>query len=788
MMMLKNYMKVFFRAMRRQRTHALVMIVGLSTGLAGILLVMLFIQAELSFEKCHEKRSRLYRVVTQTVSANETTVTVWATPIPLGPTLKSDYPEVVDFARFVGPSWIDVKINNNHFTEKFVAAVDPSFFRMFSFHFLQGDPDTALLDLASVVLTEETAKRYFGHEDPMGKMFTLDRLNVRVTGVIRIPRHTHFRFTMVRPFQARLRNWKGHPERWTNAIAFGTYIELRPDVSLNEFNRKIGSLIKKHDPKISTTAYLQPLNRVHLYSPFPGDYHNLNKGNITFLYVLSAVACCLLLMACINFVNLSTASANKRAKEIGVRKAHGADRRDLIRQFLAETFFYSFLSLIVAVELVILFLPIFNRLSGRQIMMADLLGLLPLFGLLSITLLTGLLAGAYPALFLSSLSSQKALQGTFPVGRASQAVVRKVLVITQLTMALVLLVGTIVIYGQLHYMQTKDMGLDTDNVLMLGRLDKIPNIQAFKNELDQNPHVIGLTQSLGPVAGFEPSSDVDWEGKNPTERITLYQCFVDYAYLDVFKIDLAAGRFFSREITVDPSNFLLNETAVKVTGMNSPLGKRFSFNGTKGHIIGVLKDFHTEIPKERILPLVFQFNANSWMMYVRTDGIDPAGTISYIKGVWEKHVPDYAFDYRFVNDELNEFYEKDIQLRRIFTDITLLTLLVAGIGLFGLSSYLAEQRTKEIGIRKVLGCSVRESVFLLSKEFAKWAMVANLISWPIAYLIMRRWLQDFAFRMGLGWEVFALAALGTAALVLVTVCFKAFRIATANPVDSLRYE
>ena len=768
--------------------HSLITIAGLSIGLAGILLVMLYIKEELSYEKSHDKRDSLYRVIARTSSTNETTETAWANPIPLGPALKSNYPEVVNFARFYGPLWIDVKIGDNLFTEKFIAAVDPSFFKMFSFHFIQGDPETALSDLASVVLTEETAKRYFEHEDPMGKILALNRMNVRVTGVIRIPHHTHFRFTMVRPLQAQLREWKGDPERWTNAIAFGTYVQLRPEFSLSEFNKKTGRIIEEHDPKISTTVFLQPLSRVHLYSPFPEDYHNLNKGNITFIYVLSAVACCLLLMACINFVNLSTAQANKRAREIGVRKVNGADRKDLVRQFLAESFFYSFLSLLVAIGLVILFLPIFNQLSERQMMMADLLGLLPLFGLLSIALLTGLLAGAYPAFFLSALSPQQALRGTSQLGAPRRAAVRKVLVITQLSMALVLLIGTIVIYGQLRYMQTKDLGFDMDHVLVFGRLDKMQNINAFKNELEQNPHVIGLTQSLGPLAGFESSSDIDWDGKNPSEKVTLYQCFVDYTYLDVFKIGLAAGRFFSRDITTDQSNFLLNETAVKATGLNSPLGKRFSLNGKTGQIIGVMRDFHTEIPRVPILPLVFQFNANSWMMYVRTDGIDPTGTLSHIKGVWEKHVPGYAFYYNFVQDEFNQYYEKDFRLRRIFTNITLLTLFVAGIGLFGLSSYLAEQRTKEIGIRKVLGCPVRECTLLLSKEFAKWAIISNIISWPIAYLIMRRWLQDFAFRMELGWEVFALAALGTAGLVLVTVCFKAIKIATANPVDSLRYE
>jgi putative ABC transport system permease protein len=789
MTMLKNYMKVFFRAMRRQKLHSLVTISGLSIGLAGILLVMLYIQAELSFEKCHEKRERLHRVISQTSSANENTVTAWATPLPLGPTLKSDYPEVVNFARFYGPLWNDVKIGNNLFTEKFVAAVDPSFFKMFSFHFLQGNPETALPDPDSVVLTDETAKRYFGQEDPIGKTFFVNRMQARVTAVVRIPSRTHLRFTMARPLQVQLRDWEGDPERWTNAVAFGTYIELRAGVSLREFNQKIGSIIKKYDPTIPTMVYLQRLSRVHLHSAFADDYQNLNKGNITFLYVLAAAAGCLLLMACMNFVNLSLANSHQRAKEIGVRKVHGARRGNLARQFLAETLFYSFLSLLVAVELVSLFLPTFDRLSQRQIVMADLLGLLPLFGLLSIVLLTGLLAGAYPALFLSALSPQQAIKGTFQVGAASRGTVRKFLVITQLTIVLVLLIGTVVIYGQLRYMQTKDLGLNTDHVLIFGRLNKIRDIEAFRNELRRNPHIVGFTQSQGPTAGFEPSSDVDWDGKNPAEIVTLYQCGVDHSYLDVFKIRLAAGRFFSKDITTDQSNFLLNETALKVTGINSPLGKRFSLNGKTGQIIGVLKDFHTEIPKTPIPPLVFQYHPNYGMMYVKTDGYDPAGTISFIRALWEKNMPqDYAFEYRFVDDELKEYYEDDVRLKRIFTDITLLTLVVAGIGLFGLSSDLAEQRTKEIGIRKVLGCSVRECTFLLSREFAKWAVIANVISWPIAYLIMRRWLQGFAYRMELGWEVFALAALGTAVLVLVTVCLKAIKIASSNPVDSLRYE
>jgi putative ABC transport system permease protein len=593
---------------------------------------------------------------------------------------------------------------------------------------------------------------------------------------------------MVRPFQASVMNRQRDPASWANATAHGTYIQLRTDVHLSEFNKKINTIIKEHDPQISTIVFLQPLNRVHLHSPFQYDYHNLNNGSITYIYVLSAVAFCLLLIACINFINLSTAQSNRRAKEIGVRKVHGADRKNLVRQFLGETVFFSFLSLIFALELISLFLPVFNRLSDRQIFMADLLNLPLLFGLFSLTLLTGILAGAYPALFLSSLSSLRALKGSFHVGTQSRAAIRKVLVITQFTIALVLLIGTIVIYGQLHYMQTKDMGLDIDNMLMFAGLSHIQNIEAFKNELRQNPHVVGLTQSLGPVVGFDPSSDVDWDGKDPSEKIVLYQCFVDYAYLDIFKIDLTEGRFFSKEISSDKSNFLLNETAVRVTGMDSPIGKRFSFKGTEGRIIGVLKDFHTAVPQEPIPPLVFQIHENTWLMYVKIDGIDTAGTIAYIKGIWEKHVPERSFYYDFVDEELSEFYEKDIQLKRIFTSITLLTLFVAGIGLFGLSSYLTEQRTKEISIRKVLGCSVRGIIFLLSKEFAKWAFISNVIAWPIAYLIMHRWLQGYAFRMRLGWEVFALSALGALVLVLVAVCYRTIKTASANPVNSLRYE
>jgi putative ABC transport system permease protein len=788
MAVFKSYLKIFLRTIQRQKLYSLITIAGLSIGLTFSILVMLYIQAELSFEKCHEKRDNLYRIVTETTSSNETSVTPWASPIPLGPALKDNYPEVADFTRFVGPSWLSVKLKDNLFTEKFVASADPSFFRLFNFHFLKGDPETALSDLSSVVLTDETAERYFGHEEPMGKVFTLDGIDVQVTGVVRIPRNTHFRFTMVRPFQASLMNRKGDPASWANATAHGTYIQLRKDARLSEFNKKINNIIKEHDPEASTTVFLQPLNRVHLYSPFQYDYHNLNKGSITYIYILSAVAFCLLLIACINFINLSTAQSNRRAKEIGVRKVHGAERKNLFRQFLGETVIFSFLSLIFALELISLFLPAFNRLSDRQILMTGLLNLPLLIGLFIVTLLTGILAGAYPAVFLSSLSSLKALKGSFHVGTQRRTTVRKVLVITQFTIALVLLIGTIVIYGQLRYMQTKDMGLDIDNVLMFAGLNQIKNIDAFKNELRQNPHVTGITQSLGPVVGFDSFSDADWDGKDPSERIVLYQCFVDFTYLDVFKIGLAEGRFFSKEISTDKSNFLLNETAIRVTGMDSPIGKRFSFNGKEGKIIGVLKDFHTAVPREPIPPLVFQLHENTWLMYVRLDGVDIAGTIAHIKGIWEKYVPDRPFYYDFVDEELSEFYEKDIKLSRIFSSITLLTLLVAGIGLFGLSSYLAEQRTKEIGIRKVFGSSVQGIVFLLSKEFAKWAIISNVIAWPIAYLVMRRWLQGYAFRMKLGWEVFALSAIGSLVLVLLAVCFKTIKTASANPVVSLRYE
>jgi putative ABC transport system permease protein len=371
-------------------------------------------------------------------------------------------------------------------------------------------------------------------------------------------------------------------------------------------------------------------------------------------------------------------------------------------------------------------------------------------------------------------------------GRGSS--LRKVLVVAQFTIAIALMIGTVVIAGQLHFMQTKDMGLDIKNTVMFAGLRRINDVETFKTELRQYPHVLSITQSLGPVAGFDSSSEVDWDGKNPEENIILHHCPVDYEYLNSFRIEISEGRFFSRQITTDKSNYVLNETAVKTMGIESPVGKRFSYNGAEGIIIGVLKDFHTMIPRDPIQPLVFQISNDAWMMYVKIDENHVSTTVDHIKNVWNKYVPDHPFYYDFVDDELNEFYEKERQLRQIFTYVSCLAVFIACLGLVGLSSFLAEQKTKEIGIRKVLGGTVSSVVILLSKEFIKWMLVANVISWPIAYFIMTRWLQSYAFRMNLGPGIFFITG-GTALVIaMLTVSYQAIKAATSNPVNALRYE
>jgi putative ABC transport system permease protein len=518
-------------------------------------------------------------------------------------------------------------------------------------------------------------------------------------------------------------------------------------------------------------------------TPYP------NPGNKSFVLIFTLVGACVLLLACINFMNLATARYGTRAKEVGMRKVVGARRQDLIKQFIGESCILAVLSLLIAILLVMLFLPAFNQLAGKE-MSLDFNGNISLWlGLIGIALVTGLISGSYPSLFLSSLSPTQVFRFITYLKAHRGGRLRKLLVIVQFVFTIGLIVYTTVIYSQLHFIQTKDLGYDAQNIITFAAYGEFRgDFAATRTELLQDPRIITACSAFPPSGGVgQPTIQVGWEGKDPSQEVRFYSDHGDYDFKDTFGLKMAAGRFYSREFPTDLDNFVVNETAVKVMGYSDPIGKRMSFKGKEGTIIGVVKDYHGRSLHEPIRPLVIESGGGFHVCVKYHAGTEPE-TIAFLEKKWNKYVPGEPFQYGFVDNAIENFYTNERRISKIFRNFTFLAVFIACLGLFGLASFMAERRTKEIGIRKVMGARIWGIILMLSKEFVKWVLLANLIAWPVAYLFSRRWLQGFAYRIDLGWEIFAFSAMLALFIAVLTVSYQAIRAATANPVQSLRYE
>ncbi|MGD9347531.1 MAG: FtsX-like permease family protein, partial [Candidatus Aminicenantes bacterium] len=547
----------------------------------------------------------------------------------------------------------------------------------------------------------------------------------------------------------------------------------------------------EHLPKSKKEVFLQPLSAIHLHSTDINSWEVVypNPGNITYVYIFGLIAVCILLIACINFMNLATARSSTRAREVGMRKVSGARRIDLIKQFIGESIVLSVLSLGLGILCVELLLPAFNRLSGKQLSLQYTESFLLWITLLAIALLTGIAAGSYPALFLSAFQPSKVLKSSAHLTSTGGGLLRKFLVVGQFVFTTLLIIGTLVVYGQLRFIQNKDLGYETDNIFTFATYGQFgQNYEAAKNELLQNPNILSICRAFPPSPGFRGTENVDWEGKDPTAEFKIFSDIGDYDFLQTFGIKMAEGRFYSREFPTDRDNFVVNETAVNKMGLESPVGKRFTLGGKKGTIIGVVKDYHGGSLHNPILPKVISLSDRGFFVCVKFRPGNVREVIVFLKEKWEKFVPGHPFRYGFLDDSIAEAYEAERRIGTIFQYFTGLAILIACLGLFGLASFTAEQRTKEIGIRKILGAKVSGIVFLLSKEFARWILAANLLAWPFAYFLARKWLQGFAYRMSLGWEIFVASSVLALAIAIITISYQAIKAAIANPVDSLRYE
>ena len=797
--MFANYLKTALRNLVRHKIFSAINIVGLAVGMACTILILLWVQDELSYDRFHKNASCIYFVVRS--DNNQPTA---VTSARLGPALKQELPQVKNAGSFmrVPESFSVFMQHGKRGFQESICLADSSFFTLFSFRFLKGNPATALTDPRSVVITEETERKYFGTDDGMGKIIAVSAFgtqsSVTVAGVLEdFPHNSHIQGRIF--FSDRWLQAVGLPDYGWQNQSCQTYIQLQnplnTDVEFRELASQIRACEIRHDPNEpqSLSYGLLPLADMHLHG---GNLKFLETGgDIKYVQMFSLIAVIILLIASINYMNLSTALSLRRTKEIGIKKALGANRKSLILQFFGESLLHSFLALGFALLLVKLFLPEFNALSGKELAIRE---VEPQFIALSlaIALLTGLISGSYPALFLSSFRPIQVLKGQLRLGVGSIAT-RKGLVVLQFALSIIIIVCTIVVFRQLSFMRSSNLGLEKENLLCV-KLAGAANggYGVLRNELLKNPAIIDIARSEQVSANSMGATlGVGWQGKPQGDgtHFRLLQC--DFDLLSVYKIELTQGRFFSPQHPTDSAGaYVLNEAAVKAMGFTSPLNQEITVWGRIGKIIGVTKDFHFASFRAAIEPLIFRIPNRSEQdlyystMTVRFASQNPDDVISFMKRTWEKHESDIPFQFYFFDEYLNAQYKSEHTMSSLFTYFSFLSILIACLGLFGLASLSAQQRTREIGIRKVLGASTSHAVMILSREFLVWVVISNLIAFPVAWYAMHIWLEGFAYRVEIGWWVFALAGGISLIIALLTVSTQAIKAALANPIEALRYE
>lgn len=813
--MLKNYLKTTLRNLRKFKAYSLINIAGLAIGLACCLLIMLYVQHELTYDRHHEHADRIYRIAAD-IYFGGNHLRMATAPAPMAPTMVNDFPEVLQSVRFRGQGSFLVKAQamGQNFKEERVIFADSTLFEVFTMPMLAGDPETALRDPGAVVISRSTAAKYFGDEDAVGQMLIFDnRSSYQVTGVFAdMPENSHFRFDLI----ASLASLEESRNNLWVSNNFRSYLLLAPGADAGALEAKFPAIVEKYmGPMVRELTgagfseflakgnrvryYLQPLCDIHLHSDLTAEFQP--NGNMQYIYIFSAIAFFILLIACINFMNLSTARSAGRAREVGVRKVVGSHRLQLIGQFLAESVFLSMLALLVAIGLVAIILPFFNNFAGMNLELLSKDNWSLLLTIVIVAGVVGIFAGSYPAFVLSSFRPVQVLKGN-TAGRMHPSRLRSALVVFQFSISIILIVGTLIIASQLRYVQSKNLGFDREQVIMLHDVYALGSqVEAFKNEVLRHPDIISAT-----VTGYLPinsnRSDMGFwpDGRRDADPVSMQIWSVDHDYVKTLGMEIVAGRDFAREFGADSSAIIINERAATVFGFDDPLGKRiFTFDYTPGigmdpnrtigyTIIGVLRDFHFESLKSHIGALGLRLGRSNAYLSCRFRTENVASIIAGLQEKWQAFSPEQPFAYSFLDDRFSAMYKNERRIGELFGLFATLAIVTACLGLFGLASYTAEQRTKEIGVRKVLGASVPGVVALLSKDFIKLVLVANLIAWPVAWLVMQRWLGGFAYRTDIGWWIYAAAGLLALIIALLTVSWQAIRASLLNPTQALRYE
>jgi len=797
--MLQNYFKVTIRNLVRNKVYSTINIAGLAIGISSCILIFLYIQHELSYDKSFKNSDRIYRVVSEIHSNGQEMK--WAiSPGPLGPVMATEYPEVEQMTRLIGGGKQAVRFGNKVFYIDNVYTVDSTFFSVFDYPFVAGNPETALQEPNSVVVTEEVAQKFFGGAmSALNKLLKISNKSYKVTGVIALQGASHLKPDILIPLASRGKSYLQNLDTgWGQYVGY-TYLLLHDSEQAASLQEKLSDFFErkiKENPSdpLNVIFHLQKLPNIYFQNEWQMQVSE--TGSLSYLYIFAAVAIFILFIASINYINLATARSAKRAKEVGMRKAIGAYRSQIIFQFLSESLFLSLLATILALVIVELTLPAFNVITEKNIASEYLLNPELILAILALILFIGVVAGSYPAFFLSHYKPTEVLKSN-NTPRGGNSMLRKSLVVLQFTISLVLIIGTVVIYSQMLFLRNANLGFNQEQVLALdipiSNQNYHEKLAQLKNELLKSPQVV-QTSTVQNLPGQQTSmSDFDLEIDHKTETKNLNVINVGYHYLNLMDIKLVAGRNFSEDMPTDKDHaYIINEAAAKEFGWVEPIGKEIRFNAkdsTSGKVIGVIKDYNYKSLHTKVEPLVLYLWPNNGYLLARINtSVNLSSTLKDIEQVWQKYYPDYPMEHHFLDESFQQQYRAEEKMLTIFGYFAGLTILIACLGLFGLASFTAEQRNKEIGIRKVLGSSVSGIVILLSKNFALLVLIAIMLAIPIAWYGMNKWLQDFAYRVELSWWIFALAGLVAMAIALLTVSYQALKAAVADPVKALRTE
>jgi putative ABC transport system permease protein len=818
--MLKNYLKIALRNIGRHKGYSFINIAGLAIGMAVCILILIFVRDELSYDTYHEHKDRIYRVERRWFAADGSVRGELCSVAPsFVPLLEEDFPEMEHVVRLLGSGDILIAFGENKFVEERFYAAEQDIFDVFTIPMTKGNPQTALKNPNSIVLSESIVRKYFGDEDPMGKVMKVGSSgeDYQVTGVMKdVPENSHLHFDFLASFitlKGRYTYYKDGSDYLFGSTNFSdnvtyTYLRLAKDADSREVAARLPAFIDRHLPTYESESgdivhpsrwnglILRKVTDIHLRSHTNNELEP--NSDIRYVTLFTLIAVFILIIACINFMNLSTARAVKRAREVGLRKVAGANRRLLTTQFLGESLLIALLAMALALVLVAILLPYFSAFSGHELRFGLLMNSVGILILVSVFLITGLAAGLYPAVYLSAYKPATILRGELTRGTKG-ALMRKVMVVFQFAISAALIISVAVVFKQMRFLQNANLGFQRENIVLIPSDSVVlENWREIKNELLKNPRILAATLSKRAPSGRlldAPGFRIEINGEMVDSPFSMPHNRVEHDFFKTYGMKIVAGRDFSVDYPTDENEaFILNETAVRRLGLKSPeeavgLPVETTAPNLSGRVIGVVADFNYESLHHQIVPMITYIRLNQTnTMSLRIAAGDIQETIAYVQGVWDRFHPGYPVSYSFLDDRLNALYRNEERMMEMFGYFSLLAIFIACLGLFGLASFTTEQRTKEIGIRKVLGATVSKIIILLSKEFGKWVLVANIIAWPVAYFAMDKWLDNFAYRVNLGWTAFLLTAGLTSLIALLTVGYQSLKAALANPADSLRYE